>query len=141
MENKVLDKVKPVLNEKEDHNQNNQKSIDNNNNEESVQTQNSDQNQNQINENNEQKLNFFEIIDNLETLIKNSVDWMKNSSDYEENFIKELDQLIEESLALKDKIQNESKVFVDQLKSISHLFDIDFNVDNIEMSSDSESKQ
>jgi hypothetical protein len=69
----------------------------------------------------EENLNFEQMKDNLETVIKNANNWLKKSSDYELEFISQLDQLIEESIALKDKLINESKQLVKVSQNLVHL--------------------
>jgi hypothetical protein len=64
---------------------------------------------------------FEQMKHNLETLIKNANNWLKKSSDYELEFISQLDQLIEESIALKDKLINESKQLVKVSQNLVHL--------------------
>jgi hypothetical protein len=69
----------------------------------------------------EENLNFEQMKDNLETVIKNANNWLKKSSDYELEFISQLDQLIEESIALKDKLISESKQLVKVSQNLVHL--------------------
>jgi hypothetical protein len=69
----------------------------------------------------EENLSFEQMKDNLEAVIKNAHKWLKKSSDYELEFISQLDQLIEESIAIKDKLINESKQLVKFSQNLVHL--------------------
>ena len=85
-------------------------------------------NESQMEGNDTEEQSFGDCVQQLEAVITTAVDWIKESSEMEPNWLHRIDALVSEALHTKDITEEESKQFCTQLKQFSKFVN-DFSED------------